>query len=123
MLRYECPVQAVARTVAEPMELGDVSLARGEIVVALVGAANRDPAVFADPDRMDIAWSDLRPLSFGGGIHFCLGAQLARIEAEIVFGLLLHRLPNLRLGEADPPQWRQSFTLRGLTSLPVAWSN
>jgi cytochrome P450 len=123
VLRYECPVQAVARTVAEPMELGGVALAKGEIVVALIGAANRDPAVFAEPDRMDITRSDLRPLSFGGGIHFCLGAQLARIEAEIVFGTLLRRLPEMRLPEADRPQWRPSFTLRGLTSLPVVWSN
>jgi cytochrome P450 len=120
VLRYECPVQSVARTVAEPMELGGVSLAKGEIVVALIGAANRDPSVFTDPDRMDIARPDLRPLSFGGGIHFCLGAQLARIEAEIVFGLLLQRLPGLRLADAAKPQWRQSFTLRGLTTLPIA---
>jgi hypothetical protein len=121
VLRYESPVQAVARTVAEPMELSGTTLRKGEIVVALIGAANRDPAVFQEPDRMDITRSDLRPLSFGGGIHFCLGAQLARIEAEIVFRTLLERLPDMRLADNDRPQWRQSFTLRGLTSLPVVW--
>jgi hypothetical protein len=121
VLRYECPVQAVARTVAEPMELGGVALAKNEIVVALIGAANRDPAVFSEPDRMEITRPDLRPLSFGGGIHFCLGAQLARIEAEIVFRTLLRRLPSIRLADQGQPQWRQSFTLRGLTSLPVRW--
>jgi len=122
VLRYECPVQAVARTVAEPMELGGQALDKGEIVVVLVGAANRDPAVFADPDRFDITRDDQRLLSFGGGIHYCLGAQLARIEAAVVFEALLRRLPGLTLPDSDRPQWRQSFTLRGLTSLPAVWS-
>jgi cytochrome P450 len=121
ILRYECPVQAVARTVAEPLELAGVPLQRSEIVVTLIGAANRDPAVFPDPDRLDVTRKDLKPLSFGGGIHFCLGAQLARIEAAIVFETLLRRLPDLRLLEPDAPQWRASFTLRGLTTLPVGW--
>jgi cytochrome P450 len=121
VLRYESPVQAVARTVAEPFELGGVTLQKGEIVVALIGAANRDPAVFQEPDRIDISRTDLRPLSFGGGIHFCLGAQLARIEAEIVFRTLLERLPGMRLAENYQTEWRQSFTLRGLISLPMAW--
>ena len=91
------------------------------MVVSLIGAANRDPEMFQDPDRFDITRKDLRPLSFGGGIHFCLGAQLARIEAAEVFDALLHRLPDLRLLEPDKPSWRPSFTLRGLTDLPVAW--
>jgi cytochrome P450 len=121
VLRYESPVQAVSRTVAEPVELSGVPLGRGEIVVTLIGAANRDPDVFTNPDRLDVTRKDLKPLSFGGGIHFCLGAQLARIEAAIVFETILRRLPNMRLLEADHPQWRSSFTLRGLASLPVAW--
>lgn len=122
VLRYEAPVQAVSRTVAEPVELSGVPLRRSEIVVSLVGAANRDPAVFENPDRLDVTRKDLKPLSFGGGIHFCLGAQLARIEAAVVFETILRRLPKLRLLEPDAPKWRPSFTLRGLTSLPVAWN-
>jgi cytochrome P450 len=121
ILRFESPVQAVARTAAEPIELSGVTLEPHAIVVSLVGAANRDPAVFENPDRFDIARTDLRPLSFGGGIHFCLGAQLARIEAAVVFETVLRRLPDLRLVEPEHPKWRSSFTLRGLTELPVAW--
>jgi len=115
-------VQAVARTVAEPIEFGGLEFAKGELIVSLIGAANRDPEVFPDPERMDVTRERLRPLSFGGGIHFCIGAQLARIEAEVVFSTLLRRMPDLTLVE-DTPQWRQSFTLRGLTALPVKWTS
>jgi cytochrome P450 len=121
ILRFESPVQAVARIVAEPIELGGVVLPKSEMVVALLGGANRDPAVFEDPERFDITRRDPRPLSFGGGIHFCLGAQLARIEAAVVFETLLRRLPDLRLADPDHPRWRPSFVLRGMTELPVAW--
>jgi hypothetical protein len=121
ILRFESPVQAVGRTVAEPIELHGVALRKNDIVVALVGGANRDPAVFQDPERFDVTRKDLRPLSFGGGIHFCLGAQLARIEAAVVFETILRRLPNLRLADPDHPKWRPSFVLRGLMELPVAW--
>jgi len=121
ILRFEAPVQAVARTAAEPIELSGVTLEPHAIVVSLVGAANRDPAVFENPDRFDITRTDLRPLSFGGGIHFCLGAQLARIEAAVVFETVLRRLPDLRLASLEPLKWRSSFTLRGLTGLPVTW--
>jgi cytochrome P450 len=122
ILRYESPVQAVARTVAEPIEFGGTEFAKGDLIVALIGAANRDPEVFPDPDRMDVTRERLRPLSFGGGIHFCIGAQLARIEAEVVFSTLLRRMPDLTLVGSAIPQWRESFTLRGLTTLPVTWS-
>jgi cytochrome P450 len=121
ILRFESPVQAVARTVAEPVELSGVMLEPADIVVSLVGAANRDPAMFENPDRFDITRKDLRLLSFGGGIHFCLGAQLARIEAAVVFETVLRRLSEPRLVEPDHPKWRPSFLLRGLTELPVAW--
>ncbi len=121
ILRFECPVQTVARTVAEPVDLNGIQLDRNEIVVTLIGAANRDPAIFEDPNTFNIGRPDLRPLSFGGGIHFCLGAQLARIEAAVVFETVSRRLPDLRLLDADQPKWRPSFTLRGLTELPVAW--
>ena len=121
ILRYESPVQAVGRTVSESLEFRGVALAENDTVVSLVGAANRDPAVFEDPDRLDIIRKDLKPLSFGGGIHFCLGAQLARIEAAVVFDTLVRRLPSLRLVQPVRPKWRTSFTLRGLTELPVEW--
>jgi hypothetical protein len=122
ILRFECPVQAVARTVAEPIEFGGIEFQKGELIVALIGAANRDPAVFPDPDRLDVTRERLKPLSFGGGIHFCIGAQLARIEAEVVFSTLLRRMPDLRLTEQGAPKWRESFTLRGLTTLPATWA-
>lgn len=122
ILRYECPVQAVARTVAEPIEFGGIEFAKGDLIVALIGAANRDPEVFPDPDCMDVTRERLRPLSFGGGIHFCIGAQLARIEAEVVFSTLLQRMPKLTLVDTTP-HWRESFTLRGLTTLPVTWTS
>jgi cytochrome P450 len=122
ILRYECPVQAVARTVAEPIEFGGEEFSKGDLIVALIGAANRDPEVFPDPDRLDVTRERLRPLSFGGGIHFCIGAQLARIEAEVVFSTLLRRMPDLKLADLGAPKWRESFTLRGLTTLPVTWT-
>jgi cytochrome P450 len=121
ILRYQSPVQAVSRTVSEPLEFSGAALAKNDIVVSLVGAANRDPSMFDHPDRLDITRKDLKPLSFGGGIHFCLGAQLARIEAGIVFDTLVRRLPSLRLTRPLRPKWRTSFTLRGLTELPVEW--
>jgi cytochrome P450 len=121
ILRFEAPAQVFARIVAERVELRGVTLEPRAIVVSLLGAANRDPAAFENPDRFDITRKDLRPLSFGGGIHFCLGAQLARIEAAVVFETLLQRLPEPRLVEPDHPKWRSSFILRGLIDLPVAW--
>jgi cytochrome P450 len=121
ILRFESPVQAVARTVAEPLELHGVTLEKRELVVGLLGAANRDPEAFEDPDRLDITRKDVRSLAFGGGIHFCLGAQLARIEAAVVFETILQRIPDLRLLEPDRPKRRPSFALRGVTELPVAW--
>jgi cytochrome P450 len=121
ILRFESPVQAVARTVAEPLELHGVTLEKRELVVGLLGAANRDPEAFEDPDRLDITRKDVKSLAFGGGIHFCLGAQLARIEAAVVFETILQRIPDLRLLEPDRPKRRPSFALRGVTELPVAW--
>ena len=121
MLRYKCPVQTVSRIASEPVEFGGIVSRTASSIVALIGAANRDPEVFPDPDRLDVTRQRLKPLSFGGGIHFCIGAQLARIEAEVVFSTLLRRMPDLRVAERRKPEWRERFTLRGLTTLPVTW--
>jgi cytochrome P450 len=122
-LRYDSSVQMAGRVTLEDIDdLGGKKIAKGESVLCLLGSANRDPAVYPDhPDRLDITRPNVRPLSFGGGIHFCLGAQLARIEAEIAISTLLRRLPDLRLDDADNPEWRPTFVLRGLKRLPASW--
>jgi cytochrome P450 len=120
-LRFESSVQLSARTALEPTEVGGVAVDAGETILCLLGAANRDPAVYHDPDRLDITRSDVRPLSFGGGIHYCLGAQLARLEATIAIETLLRRLPGLRLDDPDRPDRLPTFVLRGLRSLPASW--
>ena len=121
LLRYDSSVQMTGRAAVDDVELGGQRIGKGENIVCLLGAANRDPEIYTDPDRLDIHRQNVRPLSFGGGIHHCLGAQLARLEGEVVFKALVTRLPDLRLPEIDTPQWRQSFTLRGLTTLPAVW--
>jgi len=122
LLRYDSSVQVTGRTTLEDVDdIGGIPLAKGQSVVCLLGSANRDPAVYADPDRLDITRADVRLLSFGGGIHYCVGAQLARIEGEIAIATLLRRLPNLRLDDPDRPDWRQTFVLRGLNELPASW--
>ena len=122
LLRYDSSVQMTGRAVLEDLELRGVALPKGANLVCFLGAANRDPEVFADPDRLDVTRPKVTPLSFGGGIHFCLGAQLTRIEAQEAFAGLLRRLPEMALPERDRPSWRRSFTLRGLTKLPAAWN-
>jgi cytochrome P450 len=116
-------VQLTGRVALEDIDdLGGKKIPKGESVFCLLGSANRDPAVFPDrPDQLDITRPNVRPLSFGGGIHFCLGAQLARIEAEIAISTLLRRLPDLRLDDAENPEWRPTFVLRGLKALPASW--
>jgi cytochrome P450 len=122
LLRYDSSVQVTGRTTLEDVDdIGGIALAKGQPVVCLLGSANRDPAVYADPDRLDIGRPDIHPLSFGGGIHYCVGAQLARIEGEVAIATLLRRLPNLRLDNTDHPDWRQTFVLRGLNRLPARW--
>jgi cytochrome P450 len=122
LLRYDSSVQVTGRTTLEYVdEIGGISLEKGQSVICLLGSANRDPEAYSDPDRLDITRRDLRPLSFGGGIHYCVGAQLARIEAEIAIATLLRRLPDLQLGNIDHPDWRRTFVLRGLNKLPVGW--
>ena len=122
-LRYDSSVQSTGRVALEDIDdLGGKRIPKGENVLCLLGSANRDPAVYPDhPDRLDIVRPNVRPLSFGGGIHFCLGAQLARIEAEIAIATLLRRLPDLRIDDVDNPEWRPTFVLRGLKRLPASW--
>jgi cytochrome P450 len=117
LLRFDTPVQLVSRVAYEPVELGGVTVDAGERVVAYLGAGNRDPERFADPDRLDLARGDCAPLSFGGGIHYCLGAPLARLEAQVAFPALLRRFPHIEL--AGTPERRDSLAIRGFVRLPV----
>jgi len=120
-LRYDSSVQVTYRVAFEDLDLNGAPIKKGESVMCLLGAANRDPETYPDPDALDISRPKINPLSFGGGIHHCLGAQLARIEAEVALGTLLRRLPNLRLDNQDNPEWRPTFVLRGLKTLPASW--
>jgi cytochrome P450 len=121
LLRFDSSVQLTSRKAFEDVTLDGTILRRGESVMCLLGAANRDPEVYADPEKLDITRTGVRPLSFGGGIHHCLGAQLARIEGEIAFRRLAQRLPKLALEDVEHPTWRPTITLRGLTQLPARW--
>jgi len=118
LLRYDSPVQLTSRLVLEDGELCGRPLRPGEQLVLLLGAGNRDPERFPDPDRLDVTREEVQPLSFGHGIHYCLGAQLARLEAQIAFEELLERFPDLRLG-AGPIRWGDNTVLRGPTSLAL----
>ena len=122
-LRYDSSVQMTGRVALEDIDdLGGKKIPKGESVICLLGSANHDPAVYPDrPDSLDITRPKIRPLSFGGGIHLCLGAQLARLEAEVAIATLLRRLPDLKLDNVENPEWRPSFVLRGLKQLPASW--
>jgi cytochrome P450 len=116
VLRHDSPVQLTARTALRDTALGGMAIPAGSQVIVLIGAANRDPS--AGPESFDPARTPGRHLAFGQGIHFCLGAPLARLEGRIVFRELARRLPELRL--AGDPKWNATTTLRGLATLPVA---
>ena len=120
LLRYDGPVQRTGRMPNTDVALGGRTIPKGALVLGLIGAANRDPAHFPDPDRLDITRGDNRHLAFGWGIHFCLGAPLARLEAQIAILALVRRLPRLALATARL-EWRRASTLRGLTALPVTF--
>jgi cytochrome P450 len=121
-LRYDGSVQATGRVTMEDVELAGKKVAKGESVLCLLGSANHDEEVYPDrPESLDITRPNVKPLTFGGGIHFCLGAQLARIEAEIAISTLLRRIPELQLDNVENPQWRPTFVLRGLKTLPARW--
>jgi cytochrome P450 len=120
LLRYESPVQQTARLAPQDLELGGKRIRRRQAVVAVLAAANRDPERFPDPDRLDLGRQDNRHVAFGWAAHFCLGAALARVEAQIAFEMLLRRFPHMAL-DSVPPRWRCNLDLRGLESLPVTF--
>ena len=116
-LRYDSPLQLFVRTASEAVEIAGVTVPAGSSVAALLGAANRDPEVFAAPDTFDIGRNPNPHLSFGAGVHFCLGSPLARIELQAGLAALLEHAPRLRL--AGAPTRRQTFVMRGYTTIPV----
>ncbi|WP_447756129.1 cytochrome P450 [Sphingopyxis fribergensis] len=120
VLRYESSLVATYRTALRPALVRGQAIAKGEKILTLIGAGNRDPRVFDDPDRFDIGRDAARHLSFGGGIHFCAGAELARLEGRVAFERLATRLPGLRV-DTDAPAWRDGFLFRGMSSLPARW--
>jgi cytochrome P450 len=117
VLRYDAPVQFVSRVASADTTIGGVPVRRDGLVIAMLGAANRDPARFPAADSFDISRTGTTVLSFGGGIHYCLGAPLARLEAGTFFPALLERFPALRL--AGRPR-RRGLVHRGFSYLPVA---
>lgn len=120
LLRYESPSQHTARLAPHDVELGGKQIRQRQAVIAVMGAANRDPERFLDPDRLDICRQDNRHVAFAWASHFCFGAPLARIEGQVAFEAVLRRLPNLRL-KPGPIAWRENLGLRGLKALHVSF--
>jgi cytochrome P450 len=117
LMRFDSPLQLFERTATDDVEIGGVTVARGQKIAALLGSANRDPAVFAEPDTLGVGRTENPHISFGAGIHFCIGAPLARVELQASFGALLDRTSSLELGAE--PRRRPEFVIRGLADLPV----
>src|SRR5208283_1060398 len=121
MLRFDSPVQSTVRTCAVGANVGGTDVAVGELLFVILAAANHDPRQFENPDSFDVARTANDHLAFGEGIHFCLGANLARMEGAIAISSMLERLPNLRLADPDASlQYRGSYLLRGLKTLPMS---
>ncbi|MGW2330834.1 cytochrome P450 family protein [Streptomyces sp. NPDC001700] len=123
LLRYDGPVEmATWRFATEPVTIGGQHIAEGEPVLVVLAAADRDPERFPGPDTLDLARTDNQHLGYGHGIHYCLGAPLARLEAQTALATLLRRIPDLRLGaEPEELRWRGGLIMRGLRTLPVTW--
>jgi cytochrome P450 len=117
LLRYDTPLQLFERWVLEDSEICGVRVPKGAELGLLFGSSNRDPDVFAEPDRLDLARDPNPHITFGAGIHFCLGAPLARLEMQIAFETILRRMPRLEL--LTEPEWKPTYIIRGLKSLPV----
>jgi len=120
LLRYESPIQYTARLASADLELGGTVVRKRQAIIAVLGAANRDPERFADPDRLDLSRQDNRHLAFGWAAHFCFGAPLARVEAQVALATLLRRLKHLAL-DPVPLVWRRNAGFRGLETLPVSF--
>lgn len=120
LLRFDSPVQKMARIALTDIDVAGKQIKQGQLVCFCFGAANRDPEHFPAPHQLDIARKPNRHLAFGHGLHYCVGAALARLEGQIAFNTVLRRLPYLRL-ESESLEWYRNFTLRGLKSLPVAF--
>lgn len=122
-LRYESSVHIAARTAFRDMVIEEFAVPAGGLIYVNLGAANRDGAIYADPDRfrLDRPPSEPKALAFGGGIHYCLGARLARIELECGLAAILRGLPGLRPDQPDSLRWKPTLTIRGLEALPVGW--
>jgi cytochrome P450 len=118
LLRYVSPIHMLARRSTQPVTIRGVDIPENSSVYLLIGAANRDPEKFPNPETLDITRPPTRSLGFGYGIHYCIGAALARMESQVVFETLLRRVPNLRM-TVETPEFRPNYSLRGLTSLPV----
>ncbi|HVM53010.1 MAG TPA: cytochrome P450 [Acidimicrobiales bacterium] len=119
LLRFDSPVQVTARTATVDLEINGIPLEQGESVICGLAAANRDPRYVEDPDRLDLARGKMTHLSFSNGMHYCLGAPLARLEGQLAFAAMASRFPAMALADDRPP-YRDHFVLRGLASLPVA---
>jgi pimeloyl-[acyl-carrier protein] synthase len=117
-LRYESPVQFTARVLKEEMELCGQHIPKGWTVLCMLGAANRDPKQFKEPNRLNLKRLNNQHLAFGAGPHFCIGNQLARLEGQVAIMNLVKRFPNMKL-VGPRPVWADTFGLRGLKTLPV----
>lgn len=122
LLRYDPPVQIIGREATENLEIGGKTIRAGDSLLLCLGAANRDPDRFSEPDRLDLVRSDNAHLAFGDGIHHCLGSLLARVQGRIAIETIIRELPELQL-DTDEPEWHKTIMLRGLKSLPVKFSN
>ena len=120
VLRYDSPIQSASRVSKEDLEIGGKMISKGQMITLFIGAANRDPDQFPEPDRLDITRQENKYLAFGFGIHFCLGAALSRLEGQITIGTVLRRMPDLRIATEDL-EWVDNPTFRALKSLPVTF--
>ncbi|MDJ0730784.1 MAG: cytochrome P450 [Crocosphaera sp.] len=120
LLRYDSPTQLVLRTAREPLEIAETTINKGDFIILCLGAANRDPQQFVDPDRLDLLRSDNQHIAFATGIHFCLGAALARVEVPIAIKTLVQQLPNLQLA-INRVEYHDNVVTRFLKSLPVTF--
>ena len=120
LLRYDCPVQLTVREAKEDMEISDKSIKKGQRIILMWGSANRDPEYFSNPDELDVKRNTNKHFSFGRAIHYCLGAPLARAEAQIAINTLVQRFPGMEIDKQDL-EWQENFSFHGLKALPVVF--